>query len=185
MFTSLPNLMTMARIVMIPLIIVLLYVPFAWAAWSALAIYTLAAITDFLDGYYARKMDIVSDFGKFLDPIADKILVVSLLVVLAGIDRLDGIWIVPAVAIMIREFLVSGLREYLGPKNVTVPVTKLAKWKTAVQMVALGFLIMGDFGNPVLPNTLLIGHIGITIASIMTVITGWSYLKVGFSHMKN
>ncbi len=184
MFTSLPNLMTMARIVVIPLIILLLYIPSAVAAWGALALYILAAVTDFFDGYFARKMNEVSDFGKFLDPIADKILVGSLLVVLAAIDRLDGIWIVPAVVIMVREFLVSGLREYLGPKNVSVPVTQLAKWKTTLQMVALGFLIIGDYGDVLIPSTLLIGQIGLTIAAIMTAVTGWHYMKVGLVHMR-
>ncbi len=184
MMTSLPNLMTMARILVIPLIIFLLYIPLAWAAWAALFLYILAAITDFFDGYIARKMNEVSDFGKFLDPIADKILVGSLLVVLAALDRLDGIWVIPAVVIMVREFLISGLREYLGPKNVTVPVMKLAKWKTALQMTALGFLIVGHYGDSVLPYTLLIGQVGLSIAAVMTVITGWHYMRIGFNHMK-
>ena len=182
---SLPNIMTIARIVMIPFIIALVYVPSAWAVWCALFLYILAAVTDFFDGYYARKMNIVSDFGRFLDPIADKILVGCLLVVLAAIGRLEGIWIVPAVLIMVREFLVSGLREYLGPKNVTMPVTVLAKWKTAVQMVALGFLVVGDYGDVIIPQTLLIGQIGLAIAAVMTVITGWGYMRVGYQHMKS
>lgn len=168
---------------MIPFIIWLLYIPDAWAVWCAVGLYILAAVTDFLDGYFARKMDEISDFGRFLDPIADKILVGSLLVVLAAVDRLDGIWIVPAVVIMVREFLVSGLREFLGPKNVTVHVTQLAKWKTTVQMVALGFLIVGNAGDVVLPHTLLIGQVGLLVAAVMTAITGWNYMKVGYKHM--
>ncbi len=185
MFKSIPNLMTIARIAIIPVIALLLYVPMAWAAWTALVLYILAAVTDFLDGFIARKMGSVSEFGRFLDPIADKVLVGCLLVVLAAVDRLDGIWIVPAVIIMMREFLVAGLREYLGPKNIVVSVTKMAKWKTTVQMVALGFLIVGDFGNVILPFTLLIGQIGLAVAAYMTAMTGWEYLKTGLPHMKD
>ena len=177
---SLPNMLTIARIVMIPIIIGLLYVSSAWAVWSALALYVLAAVTDFFDGYFARKLDVVSDFGRFLDPIADKILVGCLLITLAAIGRLEGLWIVPALLIIVREFLVSGLREYLGPRNVKMPVTQLAKWKTVVQMVALGILIVGDVAG-----ALLIGQICLMVAAIMTVITGWNYMQVGMRHMKD
>ncbi len=181
--TSLPNIITLVRIFLIPLIIFLMYVPTETTAWLALTLYTVACASDYLDGYLARKMNEVSDIGKFLDPIADKIMIGSLLIALAAIDRLDGIWVVPAIVILVREFLVSGLREYLGPKNVTLPVSQMAKWKTTLQMIALGFLVMGDYGNDVLPFTLLIGQIGLTIAAVLTVTTGWNYMKAGLLHM--
>ncbi|MGE4314502.1 MAG: CDP-diacylglycerol--glycerol-3-phosphate 3-phosphatidyltransferase [Pseudobdellovibrionaceae bacterium] len=181
--TSLPNLITIGRIALIPLIILLMYIREPWAAWTALAFYTLAAVTDFLDGYLARRMDDVSDIGKFLDPIADKIMVGSLLVALAAIDRLAGIWVIPAIIILVREFLVAGLREYLGPKNITLPVSNLAKWKTGLQMVALGFLVVGPYGEWLVRGTLIIGQIGLTIAAILTVMTGWTYMKTGVVHM--
>ena len=182
--TSLPNLLTLGRIALIPLIIILLYIPASWAAWTALFFYVIACATDYVDGYLARRMNEVSDIGKFLDPIADKIMVGSLLIALAAMDRLAGIWVIAAIVILVREFLVSGLREYLGPKNVKLPVSNMAKWKTTLQMIALGFLIMGPFGNSVLPHTLLIWQIGLTIAAILTVVTGWGYLKAGFFHMR-
>ncbi len=169
---------------MIPIIIALMFVPQSWAAWSALALYSIAAITDFLDGYLARTMNLESAFGRFLDPIADKIFIASMLVVLAGLDRLEGIWVIPAVIILVREFVIAGLREFLGPMNVQLPVSRLAKWKTTVQMFALGFLIMGDYGNPVLPYTLVYGHAGITLAAVLTVMTGWSYLTIGLAKIQ-
>lgn len=185
MIFNVPNALTLMRIFVIPIIIILLYMPQSWAVWVSCGLYILAAVTDFLDGYYARKMNLVSDFGRFLDPIADKILVGCLLVVLAAVDRLDGFWIISAVVILVREFLVAGLREYLGPKNITIPVTNMAKWKTTVQMVALGFLIVGDYGDVIVPNTLLIGQVGLGIAAVMTAVTGWNYLRIGMAHMKD
>lgn len=180
---NLPNILTLGRVIFLPLIIGLFYIPDAWAAWAALGLYTLACITDFLDGYIARKMNIVSPFGTFLDPIADKIFIASLLIVLVGFDRLDGYWMIAAVVILARELLVSGLREFLGPKDIQLPVSNLAKWKTTVQMIALGFLVVGDFGDVLVPYTLEIGQVGVTIAAILTVITGWAYLKAGLKHI--
>ncbi|MCB1530867.1 MAG: CDP-diacylglycerol--glycerol-3-phosphate 3-phosphatidyltransferase [Rhodospirillales bacterium] len=181
---NLPNILTLSRIAMLPVLMVFFFIPAPWAAWSALGIYTLAAITDFLDGYLARSMDQISSFGKFLDPISDKIFVATLLLILVGFDRLTGVWIIPAIVILMREFLVAGLREYLGPLNVQLPVSKLAKWKTTVQMVTLGFLIVGDYGDVILPHTLSYGQWGLALASILTLITGWDYLKTGLKHIK-
>lgn len=180
---NIPNILTFFRIAILPLIIGLFFIPSAWAAWTALGLYTLACITDFLDGYIARKMNIVSPMGTFLDPIADKIFIASLLIVMAGFDRLDGIWMIAAIIILSRELLVSGLREFLGPLNVKLAVSKLAKWKTTVQMIALGFLVVGNYGDVILPYTLEIGQIGLMIAAILTVMTGWSYLKAGLKHI--
>jgi cardiolipin synthase len=180
---NLPNILTFFRIAILPVIIGLFFIPEAWAAWTALGFYTIASITDFLDGYLARKMKTESALGQFLDPIADKIFIASLLLVIVGFDRLDGIWMIPAILIFMREFLVSGLREFLAPQNIQLPVSKLAKWKTTFQMIALGFLVVGDYGDVLIPNTLMYGQWGITIAAILTLITGWSYLKAGLKHI--
>jgi len=184
MLAHIPNILTLSRVVLLPVLIGLFFIPGAGAAWAALSVYTICAVTDFLDGWIARKYHITSKFGTFLDPISDKIMVACLLLVLVGFDRLPGLWMIPALIIFTREFLISGLREFLGPQNITVPVSKLAKWKTAVQMVALGFLIIGDYGDVILPGTLLIGQIGLTLAAAITVITGWSYVRTGFRHIR-
>ncbi len=180
---QLPNILTISRIVLLPVLIGLFFIDERWAAWLALWIYIFCAVTDFLDGYFARRYGSTSNFGTFLDPISDKIMVVSVLMALAAFDRLDGIWIIPAIVILSREFLISGLREYLGPQNIKVPVSKLAKWKTGLQMTALGFLVIGDYGDTIVPDTLLIGQILLTIAAIITLITGWNYLKAGYKHI--
>ena len=180
---NLPNLLTFFRIAILPVIIGLFFISEAWAAWSALGLYTVASITDFLDGYLARKMKTESALGQFLDPISDKIFIASILVVLIGFDRLEGVWIIPAIVILMREFLISGLREFLAPQNVQLPVSKLAKWKTTVQMIALGFLVVGNYGDVILPHTLTYGQWGISVAAVLTIITGWSYLKAGLKHI--
>lgn len=175
---NIPNILTISRIALLPVLIVLLYMPQTWALWSALGLYILSAITDFLDGYLARKWKIVSPFGTFLDPIADKIFIAVLLVTLVDIGRLEGLWTSPVIIILTREFLVSGMREFLGPKNIKLPVSQLAKWKTTIQMIALGLLVLG---GPVL----FIGQISLLIAATLTVITGWTYLKTGLSHIQS
>lgn len=175
---DLPNILTFSRIVAIPFVIGFLMLPYAWAVWTALGIYTYAALTDFFDGYLAREMNTTSAVGKFMDPIADKLIIAALILVLAGIDRFDGFWIIPALAILVREIFIAGLREFLGPMNISLPVSRLAKWKTASQMIAMGFLIVGDGHLDSIP-VLDIGHILITIAAVLSVITGWSYSKIG------
>ncbi|PZQ47388.1 MAG: CDP-diacylglycerol--glycerol-3-phosphate 3-phosphatidyltransferase [Micavibrio aeruginosavorus] len=196
MLKQLPNILTISRIILLPVLIGLFFVPGADAAWAALWIYVFCAVTDFFDGYLARKFGTTSNFGTFLDPISDKIMVASLLIALATFDRLDGIWMIPAIIILMREFLIAGLREYLGPQNIKVPVSKLAKWKTGFQMTALGFLVIGDYGDSVMQTVfgfltggadiagaLLTGQVLLGIAAVITVITGWNYLKVGFKHI--
>lgn len=180
---NLPNLLTLGRIAGLPVLLGLLFVHQPWAAWTCLALYTIAAITDFLDGYLARASNQITAIGRFLDPISDKIFVGCILIALVAQGQLGGVWVIPALVIMSRELLISGLREYLGPYNIQVPVSNMAKWKTTIQMFALGFLIVGDFGNVVLPHTLLIGQIGISIAAVLTASTGWAYLKIGWQHM--
>lgn len=182
MLTSLPNLLTLSRIAVIPVVVGLFYIPEAWAAWTACALFAAAAVTDYIDGWLARAWEQESVIGKFLDPIADKLLVSATLFMVVAFDRLSGLSVLPAVVILLREVLVSGLREYLAGLNVGVPVTSLAKWKTAVQMVALGFLIVGDHGPAALPVT-AIGTVGMWIAALLTLVTGWDYTRVGIRHM--
>lgn len=182
MLTSLPNMLTLSRIAVIAPVTALLYVNTSWAAWTALGLYTYACVTDYIDGWLARAWAQESAIGKFLDPIADKLLVSAVLVMVVSADRLTGVSVLPAVVILLREVLVSGLREYLATLNVGVPVTRLAKWKTTIQMVALGFLIVGDFGPPTWP-VLEIGVVGLWAAAALTFVTGLDYSIVGFRHM--
>lgn len=177
---NLPNLLTLFRLALLPFIILLLFVPASWAAAVALTLYALGAATDWLDGYVARKYNQISEFGTFLDPISDKIYVVTIMLMLVATDRISGIWVLLVIAILVREFVISGLREYLGPKDVKVPVSELAKWKTAAQMVATGLLIIAPhmFGGTFLGILALIGATGLTLY------TAWDYLKVGYEHMQ-
>jgi cardiolipin synthase len=138
MITNIANLLTLFRILIIPVLVALFFIPGPIATWSAVVLFVVAAITDFFDGYFARALNQVSAFGKFLDPIADKLIVTVTLFLLVAFDRLEGLWIIPALIILIREVLIAGLREFLGPYKVTVPVSKTAKWKTTVQLFAIG-----------------------------------------------
>lgn len=182
MLFSLPNILTLSRIAVIPLIVGLMFVPAAWADWLACLLFTAAAVTDYLDGYLARAWSQISAVGKFLDPIADKLLVAAVLFMLVATEKIGQLSVLPAVVILMREVLVSGLREYLAGIRVSVPVSRLAKWKTAMQMVALGVLIVGDAGPEVLPVR-MIGEIGLWIAALLTLVTGWDYLRSGVRHM--
>ena len=182
MLTSLPNLLTLSRIAVIPFVVGLFFLSSDWAAWTACGLFALACVTDYFDGYLARTWKQESVIGKFLDPIADKLLVAATLVMLVAVDRIAGFSVLAAVVILLREVLVSGLREYLAGLNVGMPVTRLAKWKTGIQMLALGFLIVGDHGPDKLPVT-LIGVLGLWAAAILTLITGYDYTVVGLKHM--
>jgi len=180
MIPNLANGLTLARIALIPVLLVLMIDPYTMAAWGAFGLYVLIAATDWLDGYVARRFDQMSEFGRFLDPIADKILVAALFVMLAANGTIAGWWLALPVIILTREFLVSGLREFLGPKNVTVHVTKLAKWKTTTQMIALGFLIIaGHSGGAATAGLLLL-----LLATALTVATGWDYFRAAKEHFK-
>ena len=182
MIQTLPNLLTIGRIAAIPVVVALLFVDGRIAPWVACIAFTIAAVTDILDGYLARAMKTESRLGRLLDPIADKLLVGAVLLMLVGTGRVSEPTIVPAVVILCREILVSGLREHLAQLNVSLPVTWLAKWKTFVQMVALGFLIVGDAGPDLIPAR-LIGEVGLWAAAVVTLITGWDYLKAALSHV--
>lgn len=181
---NLPNLLTYARVAAVPLVVVFLFWPtVAWARWTALAIYVLAAVTDFFDGYFARAWAQQSSLGRMLDPIADKLLVSAALLVLAADGAIAGASLWAAIIILCREILVSGLREYLAELRVPLPVTKVAKWKTAAQMTAIGFLIAGPAGDAVLPGASLIGVALLWIAAILTLYTGWDYMKASLRHV--
>jgi cardiolipin synthase (CMP-forming) len=177
---NLANILTLSRIALIAPLIGLMLNPDTWAMWSAFVLYIFIAATDWFDGYIARRFNQMSEFGRFLDPIADKILVAAMFVAFAANDVINGWWLALPVIILTREFLVSGLREFLGPKNVTVHVTKLAKWKTTVQMVALGILIPAQ-------AYITVGILGLLLllaATVLTVMTGWDYFKAAKGHFK-
>jgi cardiolipin synthase len=186
MLTDLPNLLTLSRIAAIPLLVAMVALRRAETDLAACVLFTVAAITDYLDGRLARDRRQLSDLGRMLDPIADKLLVGAALMMLAGTGRLGAFGLYPAVVIMLREILVSGLREYLAGVRVGLPVTRLAKWKTGVQMVALGFLLAGDssaalLGIPWLPAS-EIGEALLWAAALLTLLTGWDYLTAGLRH---
>ena len=142
--TSLPNLLTLSRILAIPVVVVTFYLDGASARWFCCALFSAAGITDWLDGHVARRWEQQSEIGRFLDPIADKLLVSATLFMLTATGRLPTSALLPALVILCREILVSGLREYLAGLRVGVPVSRLAKWKTFIQMMAIGWLIVGD-----------------------------------------
>lgn len=185
MLTKLPNILTFSRVVAIPVVIcLLLFVGDPLGSWSAFAAYTYACITDFFDGYLARAWHQQSAFGRFLDPIADKLLVASVLLVLVGVDRISGLTVLPAAVILCREILVSGLREFLAEVRVGMPVSTLAKWKTTIQMLALGFLLVGPNGPAFGPlSTSEVGIYGLWGAAVLTLITGFDYLVAGLRHI--
>jgi cardiolipin synthase len=166
------------------LIVCLLLVDPPLGSGLALAAYTYACVTDFFDGYLARALHQQSALGRFLDPIADKLLVSAVLLMLVARDQIAGPTVLPAMVILCREILVSGLREFLAGLRVSVPVSQLAKWKTTLQMIALGFLIVGKAGPDFGPvSTAEIGIYGLWIAAALTLITGYDYFRVGLRHM--
>ena len=175
MTLTLPYILTLSRVAVIPLFVGLFFLETATGQWIAWVVFTFAAITDFFDGYLARARGQLSAFGTFLDPVADKLLVASALLMMVGFGQIDGLAILPAVIILCREILVSGLREYLAGVSIGLPVIKLAKWKTTIQMVAIGILIVGDTAHPTLSETIPvreIGEAGLWAAAIITLITG-------------
>ena len=179
---NLANILTLARLVLLPFIVVLFFIPAKWAAFACLTLYAIGAITDFLDGWVARKYNQITEFGTFIDPISDKIFVVVITLMLVAAGHVQGIWVIPLLIILIREFLVSGMREFLGPKNIKLPVTKLAKWKTTAQILALGFL-MGAPGFPGFPFAHEIGLTLLWISAILTIHTGSAYVKGAIRHV--
>ena len=186
MSTTLPNVLTLLRVAAVPVLAGAFFLESAAGQWLALAVFSAAAVTDFLDGYLARRDGLHSDFGRFLDPVADKLLIATALMMMVAFGQIAGFAIVPAVVILCREILVSGLREYLAGIAVDLPVSVVAKWKTAIQMLALGFLIVGDASHPPVPPEIpvrLIGEAGLWLAAAVTAFTGLDYLRAGLRHM--
>lgn len=179
---NLANLLTMSRVAAIPIVIGLLSLDGAYGAWAALGVFIVAGITDWLDGYVARTLSGQSEFGRFLDPIADKLLVASTLMVLVAKGQIDGWAVGGALIILCREILVSGLREFLAGLRVGLPVSRLAKWKTAIQFVAIAVLMVGK--SPILGLPIqTIGEVGLGCAAALTLVTGYDYLRAGLRHM--
>ncbi len=187
MLTDLPNVLTLSRIAVIPLLVALVALRTPGGDLGACVVFGLAAITDYFDGMLARNRRQQSDLGRMLDPIADKLLVGATLMVLVGHGRVSTLGVYPAIVIMLREILVSGLREYLAGIRIGLPVTRLAKWKTGFQMGALGTLLSGHTGAVLLGLGFLpisfIGEAMLWVAAALTLITGWDYLTAGLSHV--
>ena len=179
---TLPNLLTLSRIVAMPVLVALLWRPLPADYAVAFVLYVLVAVTDYFDGYLARAQGAVSRLGIFLDPIADKIMVAAVIVMLVFTRTLDGWPVVAGLVILIREIAVSGLREFLAELRVSMPVSQLAKWKTTFQLVALGALILSG-ALPAEPAILWIGLFSLWMAAGLTLVTGWDYLRVGLKHM--
>ena len=196
---NLPNNLTYGRLVAVPVVAALLLWGGNGARWLALLLFIVAAITDFFDGYLARAWQQQSSIGQMLDPIADKLLVASCLLMLAADNSIHGWTLWAAVVILCREILVSGLREYLAELRVSVPVTQLAKWKTTLQLVAIGFLLGGEavdhylpasvldwrwkFGDEPLALTTTVGLVLLWVSAILTLYTGWDYFRAGLRHI--
>ncbi|KQN09770.1 CDP-diacylglycerol--glycerol-3-phosphate 3-phosphatidyltransferase [Sphingobium sp. Leaf26] len=184
---TLPNLLTLSRIFTVPLLVALLWPAELGARWTtgyalAFGLYCLMGITDYFDGYLARAQGTVSKLGVFLDPIADKIMVGAVILMLAATRDITGIHIAAAMIILLREIAVSGLREFLAGLQVSVPVSRLAKWKTTCQIIALGALILAG-AVPQFPFVQAVGIVTLWAAAILTLVTGWDYLRVGIRHM--
>jgi CDP-diacylglycerol--glycerol-3-phosphate 3-phosphatidyltransferase len=185
---SLPNLLTLSRILAVPILVFLLWRPAPVDYAITFVLYCIVGITDYFDGYLARAWGSISRLGQFLDPIADKIMVAAVLVMLISsrkanpVPEIAGLNIIPALVILLREIIVSGLREFLAPLNVSVPVTALAKWKTTLQLVALGALILGG-AVPHAPWVHLVGLVCLWTAAALTLVTGYDYLRIGLKHM--
>jgi cardiolipin synthase len=187
---NLPNILTYGRILAVPLIVLCFFLEGRlrssdFARWSALGLFMAASVTDYLDGYLARIWQQTSNIGRMLDPIADKLLVSTCLLLLAAdpARTIHGWSLWAAIIILCREILVSGLREYLAELKVSVPVTRLAKWKTTIQMIAIGFLLAGPAGAKVLPYTVEIGITLLWISALVTLYTGYDYFRAGLKHI--
>jgi CDP-diacylglycerol--glycerol-3-phosphate 3-phosphatidyltransferase len=186
---SLPNLLTLSRILAVPILVFLLWRPAPIDYAITFVLYCLVGITDYFDGYLARAWGNISRLGQFLDPIADKIMVGAVLVMLISsrnanpVPEIAGLHIIAALIILLREIIVSGLREYLAGLQVSVPVSALAKWKTTFQLVALGALILGA-AVPQMPWVHNVGIISLWAAAALTLMTGYSYLRTGLRHME-
>lgn len=180
---TLPNVLTYGRIMAVPALVACLYfLKGDVARWSAFALFVLAALTDWLDGYLARAWEQQSTLGAMLDPIADKLLVGAALLMLVHDNTINGVSIWAAIIILCREILVSGLREFLAELNVKVRVSTLAKWKTTLQLVALAVLLAGPAAARYVPEAEVLGIALLWLAALLTLWTGYDYLKAGVRH---
>jgi cardiolipin synthase len=194
---SIPNWLTYSRILVIPAVVATFYLPDKWGYWVPAWLFLYACITDYLDGYLARMWSVSSSLGRFLDPVADKLLVATCLMLLVSENRAH---IIPAIAILCREILVSGLREFLAELRISVPVTTLAKYKTAAQMLAIGILLLGNgltlslypeippdrvASDPLSELMFWIGNVLLWLAAILTLVTGYAYFREGVKHLRN
>ena len=186
---SIPNLLTLSRILAVPILVFLLWKPAPWDYAITFVLYCIVGITDYFDGYLARAQGQISRLGQFLDPIADKIMVAAVIVMLMASRKADGAApiiqdynVIPALIILLREIMVSGLREFLAELKVLVPVSGLAKWKTTFQLVALGALILGG-AFPAQAWIHLVGVASLWAAAALTLVTGYDYLRIGLKHM--
>ncbi|MEL6201496.1 MAG: CDP-diacylglycerol--glycerol-3-phosphate 3-phosphatidyltransferase [Pseudomonadota bacterium] len=185
---AIPNLLTYGRILAVPLIVLLFFIPNPLEPslamrWTAFWLFVVASVTDWLDGYLARRLNETSNIGRMLDPIADKLLVSVILLLLAADGTISGWSIWAGVIILCREILVSGLREYLASAKVSVPVSNLAKWKTTVQLVAIGLLLLGPAGDSIVPFISEAGLVLLWIAALLTLYTGYDYFRSGMRHV--
>ena len=179
---NISNILTIARIIVIPIIVLCIYLKDPFYGWIAFVLFCLASITDYFDGYIARIRNEVTNFGTFLDPIADKLLIASVIVVLVDTNVISNLHVIPAIVILLREIAISGLREFLAKMNTDMPVSKLAKYKTTFQMVSLSILIisLGFELNDFLWN---LGLITLWIAAIITLLSGYKYMAKGLKHI--
>jgi len=182
--SSLPNALTVARIALVPLFCAAFFLPGEAGRWIVFMLFCLAGATDALDGMIARKYGVESSFGRMLDPIADKLIVSAALLMLASDGTLSGIHLVPALVILCREILVSGLREFLAAADVSLPVTRIAKAKTTVQVAAIAALIASSATERMLPGVTIGALIGMWVAAALTFYTGYAYLQAGLSHAR-
>jgi len=180
---TLPNILTYARIALVPVLVLTFFIEGDFGRWVAVCLFIAASITDYIDGYIARALQQQSSLGTMLDPIADKLLVAAALLLLAADETIAGISLFAAVIILSREILVSGLREYLASLQVSVPVTQLAKWKTAIQMLAVTFLLCGPEGRELYSFTSEVGITLLWVAALLTLYTGYDYFRAGMHHV--
>ena len=186
---TVPNLLTLSRIFAVPILVFLLWRPSPVDYGITFVLYCIVGITDYFDGYLARAQGQISRLGQFLDPIADKIMVAAVLIMLISsrkanpVPEIEGLHIIAALVILLREIFVSGLREFLAPLNVSMPVSNLAKWKTTFQLVALGALILGGaFHEHIWVHQ--VGLVSLWAAAALTLVTGWDYLRIGLKHLE-
>jgi cardiolipin synthase len=181
MFSTTANMITFARILLIPVLVLSFYKGTPQWRMAAAIIFIMGCITDYLDGYVARTYSQISRLGQFLDPVADKLLVATTLLLLAGFGRISQFSLIPAIIILSREILVSGLREHLSSFRVTLTVSQLAKWKTGIQMIAICFLLVGDTSEIATPAR-YVGEFMLWCAALLTIITGFNYVKSSIRH---